>query len=117
MRDRFELIHAPASKGMSKSAIARTLGVHRHTVQKYLALEIPPERRHYTHKVSALARYESYVFLERWSGGCRNAMQLWRGRSRHRATPAPTATSRVLRLPCIVDRNVQDTLYHIRLPG
>jgi transposase len=77
MRDRFEAIHSLAQQGMSKAAIARALEVHRHTVQKYLALEVPPQRRHYTRKVSAMMPYEGYI-LERWRGGCRNATQIWR---------------------------------------
>jgi transposase len=74
---RFTTIHHLASQGMSRSAIARELGVHRHTVQKYLAHESAPERRHYTRQTSILAPYEAYV-LAQWCGGRRNAMQLWR---------------------------------------
>ncbi|MGI8406493.1 MAG: hypothetical protein ACR2OE_17320, partial [Thermomicrobiales bacterium] len=57
--------------------IARELGVHRHTVQKYLAHDSPPERHHYTCKRSMLAVYEGYL-LAQWRSGRRNAMQLWR---------------------------------------
>jgi transposase len=46
---------------MTKSAIARLLGVHRHTVQKYSALEFAPERQPRVRKVSALAPYENYI--------------------------------------------------------
>ena len=77
MQARFTAIHHLASQGMSRSAIARELGVHRHTVQKYLAHESPPERRHYTRQTSILAPYETYV-LAQWCDGRRNAMQLWR---------------------------------------
>lgn len=77
MRERFESVHALASEGMNSSAIARALGLHRHTVQKYLALDAPPERRHYTRQTSIMAPYEGYV-LERWKRGYRNAMALWR---------------------------------------
>lgn len=77
MTERFAHIHALASHGMRKSAIARVLGVHRHTVQKYLALDVPPQRRHHSRKTSILAPYENYL-LERWGHGCRNARQLWR---------------------------------------
>ncbi len=77
MHARFTDIHHLASTGMNRSAIARELGVHRHTVQKYLAHESPPERRHYTRKTSMLAPYEGYL-LAQWRSGCRNAMQLWR---------------------------------------
>lgn len=77
MHARFTAIHHLASQGMSRSAIARELGVHRHTVQKYLAHESAPERRHFTRQTSILAPYEGYL-LAQWRGGCHNAMQLWR---------------------------------------
>jgi transposase len=77
MRERFERIHALAARGLTKSAIARALGLHRHTVQKYLALGAAPERRHVTRKTSILAPYAGYI-LERWRQGSRNARQLWR---------------------------------------
>jgi transposase len=77
MRARFTAIHHLASTGMNRSAIARELGIHRHTVQKYLASDDPPERRHYTRTTSMLTPYEGYI-LARWRGGRRNAMQLWR---------------------------------------
>jgi transposase len=82
MRARFDRIHALAKQGMTKSAIARTLGVHRHTVQKYLALQTPPERRHVSRTTSILTPYVGYI-MERWQHGCRNAMQLWREISAH----------------------------------
>ncbi len=70
-------IHAAAAQGLSKSAIARALGVHRHTVQKYLALDAAPARRHANRTVSILAPYEAYL-RERWRQGCRDARALWR---------------------------------------
>jgi transposase len=77
MRILFESIHALAQQGMTKSAIARTLGVHRHTVQKYSALDAPPRRKPYIRKRSSLTPYEAYI-LKRWSDGCRNATQIWK---------------------------------------
>jgi transposase len=76
-RQLFESIHALSKKGIKNAQIARTLGIHRHTVEKYLAFKIPPERRHFTKKVSAIAPYEDYI-LGRWEQGCRNATQIWR---------------------------------------
>jgi transposase len=73
----FAAIHAAAARGLSKSAIARALGVHRHTVQKYLALDAAPERRHANRTTSILAPYEAYL-LERWHQGCHDARALWR---------------------------------------
>ncbi len=77
MRARFETIHRLAAQGLNRSAIARHLGLHRHTVQKYLASDSPLERRHYSRKTSMLAPYEHYL-LAQWQAGRRNAMQLWR---------------------------------------
>lgn len=77
IEDRFNAIQQLAAQGMNRSAIARALGIHRHTVQKYYPLTAAPERRHTTRKTSALTPYEGYV-LERWRGGCHNAKQLWR---------------------------------------
>jgi len=77
MEDRFNAIQQLAAQGMNRSAIARALGLHRHTVQKYFTLAAAPERRHTTRKTSALTPYEGYL-LERWRGGCHNAKQLWR---------------------------------------
>jgi transposase len=74
---RFDSIHTLASKGMNKSAIARALGIHRHTVQKYLLLDRAPHRRAAPRMSSILLPYEQYL-LERWKQGCRNAMGLWR---------------------------------------
>ena len=76
-RQLFESIHALSKKGIKNAQIARTLGIHRHTVEKYLAFKIPPQRRHFTKKVSAIAQYEDYI-LGRWEQGCRNATQIWR---------------------------------------
>jgi transposase len=77
MRKRYEAVQQLAATGMSTSAIARALGVHRHTVQKYRPLPAPPERRHGWRLPSLLAPYEAYL-LERWRQGCHNAMALWR---------------------------------------
>lgn len=77
MRTRFEQIHALAAEGLSKEAIAKRLGLNRQTVYKYLRLTAPPERRHASRAVSAVAPYEGYL-LRRWAEGCHNARQLWR---------------------------------------
>jgi transposase len=73
----FRSIHALSKKGMKNAQISRTLGIHRHTVEKYLAFKAPPQRRHVTKKVSAVAPYEDYI-LKRWKEGCHNAMQIHR---------------------------------------
>jgi transposase len=76
-RELFESIHALSKKGINNAQVARELGIHRHTVEKYLAFKAPPVRRHFTKKVSAIAPYEDYI-LGRWEQGCRNATQIWR---------------------------------------
>jgi transposase len=76
-RKLFESVHALSKKGMKNAQVARELGIHRHTVEKYLAFKAPPVRRHFTKKVSAIAPYENYI-LGRWEQGCRNATRIWR---------------------------------------
>jgi transposase len=71
----FDSIHALSKKGIKNAQVARELGIHRHTVEKYLAFKTPPQRRHFTKKVSAIAPYEDYL-LGRWESGCHNATQL-----------------------------------------
>ena len=75
MNNLFRSIQALRWAGMNKSAIARTLGVHRHTVQRYAALERAPERKPRVRKASALAPYEDYI-LKRFADGCHNATQI-----------------------------------------
>lgn len=75
MQSLFRSIQALRRAGMNKSAIARFLGVHRHTVQKYSALETAPERKPRVHKASALAPYGDYI-LKRFTNGCHNATQI-----------------------------------------
>jgi transposase len=76
-RKLFRSIYTLSKKGMKNAQIARALGIHRHTVEKYLAFKTPPERRHFTKKVSAIAPYEDYI-LRRWKQGCRNATLIHR---------------------------------------
>jgi transposase len=76
-RELFECIHTVSKKGIKNAQVARALGIHRHTVEKYLAFKTPPERRHFTKKVSAIAPYEDYI-LGRWEQGCRNTTRIWK---------------------------------------
>ncbi len=46
-------------------------------MEKYLAFKAPPQRQHFTKKLSAIAPYEDYI-LKRWKEGSRNAMQIHR---------------------------------------
>lgn len=74
-RELFESIHALTKKSMKNAQVARELGMHRHTVEKYLAFKAPPVRRHFTKGISAIAPYEDYI-LGRWQQGYRNATQI-----------------------------------------
>jgi transposase len=74
---RFAAIHGAAARGLNTSAIARAVGVHRHTVQQYLALPAAPARESPAGRPSILAPYAGYL-LERWRQGERQALALWR---------------------------------------
>jgi transposase len=74
---RFAAIQAGAARGLNTSAIARAVGAHRHTVQKYLALPAAPAREYTARRPSILAPYVGYL-LERWRQGERQALALWR---------------------------------------
>src|SRR5829696_493952 len=76
-RELFESIQALSKKGMNNAQVARELGIHRQPVEKYIAFKTPPQRRHFTKKVSAIAPYENYI-LRRWKQGCCNATQIHR---------------------------------------
>lgn len=74
----FSSVHALSKKGMKNAQISRILGIHRHTVEKYLACKTLPQRQHFTKKVSAaIAPYEDYI-LKRWKEGSRNANRIHR---------------------------------------
>jgi transposase len=75
--ERNETIHSMANKGMSKSAIARALGLKRQTVGKYLRAEAVPDRPRRSGTSGILTPYEGYI-LERCRQGYWNAMGLWR---------------------------------------
>ena len=60
-RKLYRSIHTLSKKGINNAQIARTLGIHRHTVEEYLAFKTPPERRHFTKKVSVIASYKDYT--------------------------------------------------------
>jgi hypothetical protein len=76
-RELFKSIQALSKKGMKNAQVARELRIHSHTVEKYMAFDTPPQRRHFPKKVSAIAPYEDYI-VGRWEQGCRNATQIWR---------------------------------------
>jgi len=75
--ERFAAIQSTLARGLTISATARALGVHRHTVQKYRALTRAPQRRHTWRRASNLAPYQGYL-QERWQRSRCTAMGLWR---------------------------------------
>lgn len=95
-RELFESIHALSKKGMKNAQVARELGIHRHTVEKYLAFNAPPIRRRFTKKVSAIAPYEDYI-LGRWQQGCRNAAQIHKEIAEQGYTGAYNNVARITR--------------------
>jgi hypothetical protein len=64
-------------QGLSLKAIARTLGVERKTVRRWLRAGHAPTWRHADRGTSILDPYRAYL-EERWQGGSRNAAALWR---------------------------------------
>lgn len=77
MQTHYTAIQQLTQEGMSISASARALNLHRHTVRKYRTYTSPPQRRYTVRQTSALTPYQSYL-LERWRAGCHNARRLWR---------------------------------------
>jgi transposase len=91
-RELFRSIHAVSKKGIKNAQVARELGIHRHTVEKYLAFKTPPVRRHFTKKVSAIAPYEDYILGRSGSRVAATPRRSTR-RSLSKAIPVPTRTS------------------------
>lgn len=77
MAQRFAAVQRLKAQGRSISATARELGWHRHTIQKYWALETAPERRYTRRESGALDPYEPYL-RGQWALGQQTARHLWR---------------------------------------
>jgi transposase len=75
--ERFAAIQSLLTRGLTISATARALGLHRHTIQKYRALPRAPQRRHARRRASNLAPYQAYI-EECWQRSRCTAMGLWR---------------------------------------
>jgi transposase len=75
----YRWIHELHTQGVYSKDIARTLGVGRRTVYRYLHMPEPPPVKQPTRRARQpmLAPYLDYL-LRRWGEGCRNAAQLWR---------------------------------------
>jgi transposase len=86
----YEAICALRAKGMRLTDIAQQVGVSRQTVDRYLRLSGPPERKQpIPTRRRVLEPFEPYL-LERWQEGCHNGVQLWR-EIRARGYPASVA--------------------------
>ena len=77
-RANYDQARALHAKGASVAQIARTVGIARMTVYKYLREGPPQRKRHSVHgRQRVLEPYEPYL-LKRWDEGCRMATVLWR---------------------------------------
>lgn len=74
---RYEAIHRLRAAGADIAPIARTVGVSRETVYRYLRLPGPPARMRLPARRSALDPHLPYL-ERRWAEGCRNGKRLWR---------------------------------------
>jgi len=63
-------------QGLGQRAIARTLGVGRHTIRTFLRTEAVPERRARTTGSTILTPFDPYL-RERWDAGCQHVPTLW----------------------------------------
>lgn len=75
----YDAIHALRAKGADVADIARTIGVSRQTVYRYLHMTHPPARRprRFARRERCLDPYEEYL-RQRWAEGCHDGLQLWR---------------------------------------
>ncbi len=73
---RYEEVLALYREGLGQRAIARTLGVGRHTIRTFLRTGTFPERRVRTTGATILTPFEPYL-RERWDAGCQHVPTLW----------------------------------------
>jgi transposase len=77
-RANYEQARSLHAKGASVAQIARTVGIARMTVYRYLREGPPQRKRHTVHgQQRVLEPYEPYL-LQRWADGCHTATRLWR---------------------------------------
>src|SRR5207249_2466964 len=74
---RYEAVRALHDEGRSIRQIARTLGLARGTVERFLHAEGFPERQARRPRPTLLLPYTAYL-QERWNAGYHNAPALWR---------------------------------------
>ena len=73
---RYEEVLALHRQGLGQRAIARTLGVGRHTIRTFLRTGAFPERRARTTSTTILTPFEPYL-RKRWDAGCQHVPTLW----------------------------------------
>lgn len=73
---RYHAVHAAAQSGMTQRQIARTLGLGRETVGRFLCADGFPEQSR-RHRHSRLEPYQPYL-REQWDAGVQDAAALWR---------------------------------------
>lgn len=77
-RANYDRTRSLRAAGMTVAEIARTIGIARMTVYKYLREGPPQRKRHTMHgQPRVLVPYEPYL-LKRWEAGCHTATVLWR---------------------------------------
>jgi transposase len=75
---RYERVWSLHARGYDLAHIARTVGVSRPTVYRYLSMDRPPERKRPRRtRPGVLDPYRAYL-MHRWGEGCHNASQLTR---------------------------------------
>jgi len=73
---RYEEVLALHHEGLGQRAIARILGVGRHTIRTFLRTGACPARRARTTGATILTPFEPYL-RERWDAGCQHVPTLW----------------------------------------
>ena len=73
----FERVHALRAADADIADIARSVGVSRETVYRYLRMAQPPERKRPKPRRKILDPNLPYL-LRRWDEGCHDGMRLWR---------------------------------------
>ena len=75
--ERYHQVHELRAQGAELTLIAHHVGISRTTVNKYLSMEQPPERKTGKRSGSLIDPYKEYI-VKRWNDGVRNAQQVYR---------------------------------------
>ena len=77
-REKYDQARALHARGATVAAIARTVGIGRRTVYRYLRAPPPQRKRRADYgQRRVITPYEPYL-LKRWAEGCQTATVLWR---------------------------------------